>query len=206
VGVGASNARGREFETEIAGLFLACGFEVVPNAKSARPRQTDIFVRGDSFDLLVEAKNQRRKVDVGDIDDLRARLARVSPDIVGAIFTTTGLTKNAIEAIESNRTREILAFVKEEIDEVRAGHQNLKTLIDRKRSALRVHGKIWFGSTKHSEFVDVPLPRGGVEFRIGSSIQSYFESKSGFSGPSYSLQIPDSGWGSVGGEGARICL
>jgi hypothetical protein len=163
-------------------------------------------VRADSFDLLVEAKNQKRKVDVSDIDDLRARLGRVSSDIVGAIFTTSGLTKAAIEAIESDRTREILAFVQEEINDLHAGYQNLKTLIDRKRSALRVHGKIWFGSKRHLEFADVPLPRGGVEFRIDNVVQSYFESKSGFSGPSYSLRIPDSGWGSFGGEGARISI
>jgi hypothetical protein len=70
-------------------------------------------LRGDNVDILIEAKNQKRNVDVGDIDFLRARLNRTSSDIVGAIFTTSRLTKRAVEAIEADRRREVLAYVKE---------------------------------------------------------------------------------------------
>jgi HJR/Mrr/RecB family endonuclease len=112
-------ARGREFEVEIAKLLRAVGFDVTTDAKAARPRQTDLFAKGDEVDLLVEAKNQRRNVNVGDVDSLRSRLNRTSADIVGAIFTTSGLTQGAIEAIETDRRREILAFVKDEIEQLR---------------------------------------------------------------------------------------
>jgi hypothetical protein len=204
--VKGASARGREFEAEVAKFLRAAGLDVTTNAKAAKPRQTDLFARGNDIDLLVEAKNEKRKVDVSDIDALRSRLSRTSSDIVGAIFTTSGLTKGAIEAIETDRRREVLAFVKKEIEHLRSGTQNLRTLIERKRSELRVQGKVWFGSEMHSEFVGVKLPPSSFEFRMGSSASSYFESKSGFAGAFYSLQIADSGWGTAGGEGARLSI
>jgi Restriction endonuclease len=98
-------ARGREFEAEVAKFLRTAGFDVTPNAKTAKPRQTDLFAKGDNLDLLVEVKNQKRDLDVSDIDALRSRLDRTPPDIVGAIFTTSGLTKNAIAEIEKDRIR-----------------------------------------------------------------------------------------------------
>jgi len=98
-------ARGREFEAEVADFLRSAGFDVTPNAKTAKPRQTDLFAKDDNLDLLVETKNQKRNVGVNDIDSLRSRLGRTTSDIVGAIFTTSGLTKGAIEEIEKDRTR-----------------------------------------------------------------------------------------------------
>src|SRR5262245_52866661 len=98
--------RGREFEIEIATLLRAASFRVVENAGVARPRQTDLYAQCEGLDLLVEVKNQQRKVDVSDIDALRSRLHRTTADVVGAIFTTSKLTAGAIKAIEADRTRE----------------------------------------------------------------------------------------------------
>jgi Holliday junction resolvase len=162
-------ARGREFEAEVAKFLRDAGFEVTLNAKVAKPRQTDLFARDDNISLLVEAKNQKRKVDISDIDSLRSRLSRTSSDIVGVIFTTSGLSKSAIQAIENDRRREVLAFAVEEVEHLRSGSQNLRTLIERKRKELRVQGKAWFGSEVHSEFVEVKLPSGSVEFRLGNA-------------------------------------
>jgi Holliday junction resolvase len=199
-------ARGSEFEAEVATFLRAAGFEVTTNAKSARPRQTDLFAKSDEVDLLIEAKNQKRNVDVSEVDSLRSRLNRISSDIVGAIFTTSELTRGAIQAIESDRQREVIAFVRKEIEQLRSGRQNLSTLIDRKRRELRTQGKAWFGSSINPEFVAVKLPAGGIEFRIGRVAKSFFESRSGFGSPFYALQIPDTGWGTVGGEGARLSI
>jgi hypothetical protein len=197
-------ARGREFEAEVAKFLSAASFDVTMNAKAARPRQTDLFAKGDGIDLLIEAKNQKRNIDVSDIDAIRSRLSRTPSDIVGVIFTKARLTPRAVEAIETDRTRLVLAFVREEIEHLRAGTQNLRALIDRKREELRIQGRAWFGTEIHSEFVGVKLPRGNVEFRIGDAVCSYFESRSNFSGAFYALQIPDSGWGTTAGEGARL--
>jgi Holliday junction resolvase len=203
--VSSNAAAGRDFEVEIAEFLRAAGFEVTKNAKVARPRQTDIFARNQGNNLLVEAKNQKRKVDVNDVDSLRSRLNRTSSDIVGVIFATSGLTQGAIEAIEIDRRREILAFVTEEIESLRSNETNLQVLIERKRSELRVNGRAWFGTETHSEFLDAELPLCNVRFRWRESISSYFELASDFNGPFFSLEIPGSGYGNLG-AGVRLSI
>jgi Holliday junction resolvase len=197
-------ARGREFESEVENFLRLAGFVVTPNAGAAKPRQTDLVAEGDEVTLLVEAKDRKRNVEVGDIDALRSRLNRTSPDFVGAIFSTSKLTRGAIEAIEADRSREIIAFVDAEIEQLRSGSQNLNSLIERKRNELRVQGKTWFSAEISLEFVGVKLPLSAVKFKVDGRITSYFESKSNFVGAFYSLQLPDSGWGGMGGEGARF--
>src|SRR5437764_10453584 len=112
----STSTRWSEFEAEIAAFLQAAGFEVTRNAKAARPRQTDIFAKADDLNVLVEAKSQKRKVGSAEIDALRSRLDRVTPDVIGAIFATSGLNSEAIEAIESNRRQSIVAFGREEIE------------------------------------------------------------------------------------------
>jgi Holliday junction resolvase len=199
-------ARGREFESEVENFLRLAGFVVTPNAGAAKPRQTDLVAEGDEVTLSVEAKDRKRNVEVGDIDALRSRLNRTSPDFVGAIFSTSKLTRGAIEAIEADRSREIIAFVDAEIEQLRSGSQNLNSLIERKRNELRVQGKTWFSAEISLEFVGVKLPLSAVKFKVDGRITSYFESKSNFVGAFYSLQLPDSGWGGMGGEGARLSL
>ncbi len=199
-------ARGRDFEVEIAEFLRAAGFGVISNARVAAPRQTDLFARSGDVDLLVEVKHRDRKIDVSDIDALRSRLNRVAPEVVGAIFTRSALTKNAIRAIELDRTREILVFVRQEIEQLYSQPGFLRSLLDRKRSELRVQGRVWFGGSLHNEFANVPLPSGSVEFRMGEEAQAYFESKSHFAGAFFAFQIPAPGWGTLGGEGARLAL
>jgi Holliday junction resolvase len=206
VGTLEANRQGSKFEAEVAKLLRAAGFEVIANAGTARPRQTDLFARGDSIDLLIEAKNRKHTIHVGDIDDMRSRLHRTPPDIVGVIFTTSKLTHEAIRAIESDRQREILVFVRDEIDRLRRGEQNLKALVERKRKELRVGGKVWFGPIMDSEYNTINLPVASAEFKVGDTTSLYFESKSRFSGACFALEIPDPGWGMSGGEGARLAI
>lgn len=201
-----TTSRGHNFETHIAALLRAGGFEVTPNAKAATPRQTDLFARADNVDLLIEVKDRKRRIDVNDIDALRARLGRVASDIVGVIFTTSELTGGAIKAIESDRQREVLIFVKDEIDRLHRAEQNLKMLIERKRKELRVGGKVWFGINLGSEYAAVSLPIATIAFKLGSKAWPYIEFKSSFSGACFALQIPDPGWGMSGGEGARLTI
>lgn len=106
----STTEQGNELEAKIARYLRSSGFEVTVDAKAARPRQTDLFARNEDVDLLIEVKNRRRKIDVGDVDALRSRLNRVTSDIVGVIFATSDLTRGAIEAIETDRRREILSL------------------------------------------------------------------------------------------------
>lgn len=199
-----STDRGREFEREVEKLLRLAGFEVVANAKTARPRQTDLFARADGTDFIVEAKNRKSRIHVGDIDALRSRLRRVASDIVGIIFTTSELTRGAIREIEANRQREILVFVRDEIAQVQRGEKTIKSLLERKRKELRISGKVWFGPLLGSEYTTVRLPIETLRFVVEGKSSSHVESGSEFFGACFVLQIPDPGWGMSGGEGARL--
>lgn len=199
-----TTALGREFEDAVEELLRSAGFEVFRNPGAASPRQSDLFARKNNIDLLVEAKNQKRKIDVSNIDDLRSRLNRMSPEVIGIIFTTSDLTKPAIQEIEMDRRREIVVVIKEELERIRQGRQNLATLIDRKRDQLRIQGKVWFCLASFSEFLNVQFPHPTVIFRLAGKDQTLIQFRSTLSGAFYSLEIPDPGWGLLCGEGARI--
>lgn len=205
MGVKSTTARGLEFEAEVASFFRHAGFEVIHNPRAAKPRQSDLFVRSeDGTDILIEVKNQKRKINVNEIDSFRARLNRTPTTVVGAFFTTSELTDGAVEAIKTDRRREIIVFVGEELDALRAGSQNVRSLIERKRTAIRVHGEVWFGSGQDPEYESVRLPTGAIDFRVGEVANAYFECKSGIAAAFYALALPDPGWGSIAGEGARL--
>jgi hypothetical protein len=199
-------SKGRLYEAEVAMLFVDADFEVIENPKSAKPRQTDLYVRDGAVDFLIEVKNRKRKIDIGDIDALRSRLARVSADVVGIIITKSTPTKSAVAHIEADRSREILVFIDNEIESVRSRRQNVRALIERKRAALRVHGKAWFSIKRDLEFAESELPAGDLAFCVGQSNGSYFESQASFAAPLYAMEIPDTGWASLGGDGARLTI
>jgi Holliday junction resolvase len=199
-------AKGRGYEAQIAELFTNAGFEVITNPKSARPRQTDLIVRDGAVDFLIEVKNQAKKIDSGDIDSLRSRLARVSHDVVGIIVTKSTLTDSAVAVIEADRSREILVFINDEVENICSRWQNVRALIERKRTAFRIQGKVWFSTKRDLEFSKIRLPSGNLEFRINEATIPYFEMRSGFAGAIYALEIPDTGWGSFAGEGARLSI
>lgn len=201
-----TNKHGYAFEAEIAEILRNSGFVVTSNPKVAKPRQTDLFAKSEDIDLLVEAKNRTRNVSVADIDDLRVRLRRTSSDIVGVIFTTSRLTSGAIKAIEEDRSREILAFVKRELEGISSKEHSFHTLLERKRDELRANGKAWFGTANSLEFANTPLPASTTEFQFADSTKAYFESSGDFGGLFYTLQMHDTGWGNIGGEGARLNL
>jgi hypothetical protein len=190
---------GKEWEIGLLNLLREAGFQVEVNAGAARPRQTDLYARIDGLDLLIEAKNRRRRADVSDIDDLRSRLRHVTADVVGALFTTSGVTQGAIAAIEADRTREVLVFVREEVDWLREAPSRLHSLLSRKREELRVHGRAWFGPKPDRRRFKAGLPPAGVEFRVGQIAATCIESKTRGAHAAYVLNVPDAGQGSTGG-------
>lgn len=198
--------RGYDFELVVSKLLRDSGFAVTRNARAARPRQTDIYATLDDLHLIVEVKNRRKKIDVSDIDAMRSRLARTPADVVGAIFTTSSLTANAIEVIETHRGREIIVFQGEEIGLLSSGKQNLWALIQRKRKTLRKQGKVWTAREGEREFLSVKLPHGETKFRCAEVNSSYFSTRTRNAHTSFALQVPDTGWGSLCGEGASLTL
>jgi hypothetical protein len=190
----------------VGAFFTRAGFRVEMNPRAAVPRQTDANAQDDTIRILIEAKAQKRNVTIADVEDLRSRLNRTPHDVVGALFTTAGISDRAVQSIEQEHVREILVFVGPEIEQLRSGRQNMRVLIDHKREALNLHGKVVLNTRPNSKYLTVKLPRSDMEFRIGAAAGSYFESRSRFSGASFVLHMPDAGWGTLGGEGARLSL
>jgi hypothetical protein len=197
---------GQALELEVLELFKSAGFRAHRNSRVARPRQTDILAQGHDMTLLVEVKNRKRVLNSDDIDSLRSRLNRTTPDVVGVFFTMSAISRPAIKEIESNRASQILVFGGFELELLRAGNGRLLNLIAKKRNELLVNGRAWFRTGEGGEYLDVPLPKSTMEFVAGQSASSYFCSKTGFAHSTFSTEIPDTSGRNPGGDGVRLCL
>jgi hypothetical protein len=197
---------GQALELEVLKLLEGAGFRAHRNARVANPRQTDILAQGNDLTLLVEVKDRKRIVDISDIDSLRSRLNRTTPEVIGVIFTTSAISRPAIKEIESNRTRVVLVFVASEYELLRASKARLLNLITKKRSELLVNGRAWFRAGEGGEYLGIALPRSNMEFVAGQRASSYFCSKTDFAHATFSTAIPDAGGSNPGGDGVRLSL
>ena len=197
---------GQALELEVLKLLEGAGFRAHRNARVANPRQTDILAQGNDLTLLVEVKDRKRIVDISDIDSLRSRLNRTTPEVIGVIFTTSAISRPAIKEIESNRTRVVLVFVASEYELLRASKARLLNLITKKRSELLVNGRAWFRAGEGGEYLGIALPRSNMEFVAGQRASSYFCSKTDFAHATFSTAIPDTGGSNPGGDGVRLSL
>lgn len=197
---------GQALELEVLKLLEGAGFRATRNARIAKPRQTDLLAQGNDMTLLVEVKDRKRVLDINDIDSLRSRLNRTTPDVIGVFFTTSSISKTAIKEIENDRTRIVLVFDASEIELLRAGKARLLNLIAKKRGELLVNGRAWFRSGEGGEYLHVPLPKSTVEFVAGQSTSSYFCSKTDFAHSTFSTAIPDTSGSNPAGDGVRLSL
>jgi len=195
---------GRALELEVQELLRRGGFQPHDNPSIARPRQTDLAAQGQGLHLLIEVKDRKRAVEVGDIDSLRVRLARTAPDFIGVIFTSGLITKGAIKAIETDRTREVLVLVGAELELLRADQVRLFNLFSKKRSELRLNGRAWFRSGPAGDYLGVDLPKQTLEYVYASKAGGYFCSRTDFAHAAFSLEMPDTGRGES--EGVRLHL
>jgi hypothetical protein len=90
---------GKALELEVLRLLEGAGFRAHPNARVAKPRQTDILAQGNDLTLLVEVKDRKRVLDISDIDGLHSRLGRTTPYLFGFIFTTSTISRSALKEI-----------------------------------------------------------------------------------------------------------
>ena len=130
----------------------------------------------------------------------------MTSEVIGIIFTTGSISKRAVKEIESDRTREVLVFLCGEIELLRAHKARLSNLIVKKRSELRLKGRVWFRTGVGGEYLGVVLPKPTIEYMYESKGSGYFCSKTEFAHAVSSLDIPDTGWSSPGGEGVRLNL
>ena len=162
--------RGYQFQRWLRDVLLRSGFEVHANPRTARPRQTDLYARRDTRDYLIEAKWQRSKIDIADIDALRSRIDRTPSDVIGCIFSLADYSESAIEAVTDRRDREILLFNAEEIQSLARSPALLPDLIDDKRENLRVHARVKFARREKDKIPsEIRLPTSDLRFWSGGS-------------------------------------
>jgi hypothetical protein len=197
---------GQALELEVVQLLEGAGFRAHPNARVAAPRQTDILAQGHGMTMLIEVKDRKRVLDINDIDALRSRLRRTTPDVIGVFVTTSAISRPAIKEIESNRASQILVLDGFELELLRAGNARMLNLIAKKRSELLVNGRVWFRTSEGGEYLNVALPKSTMEFVVGPDPSSYFGSKTGFAHSTFSTEMPDTSGRNPGGDGVRLSL
>src|SRR5260221_5081440 len=91
------SGRGREFEQLVLELLVSHGFRVRRNVRAASPRQVDLYAEHNRREYLIEVKSRQKPINVGDIDALRARLARIPTDVVGVLFSLSEYSRPALD-------------------------------------------------------------------------------------------------------------
>jgi hypothetical protein len=186
--------KGPAFEREVFQFLKDGGFRVIPNARGAKPRQSDFFARDTATSYVVEVKNRKSKTTSADIDDLRKRLERVPPDFVGILFSMSELNDDAIKEIETHRRQEIIAFAADEIDMLRNQQINLSTAIERKRLELRNNGVAWFGPHGGTQYANVSLPKSPYSIEVEGEVVPFMQSRSGHLHTAFTLPMRGEGW------------
>jgi hypothetical protein len=136
--------RGYLFESLLSQLLHSNGFRVHRNAKTAKPRQTDLIAEYSGKYFLIETKWTKKPLGSNDVDDLRKRIDRVPPDVIGCLFSMSDFAKPAIDEVLRDRTREILLFDSREIYSMFSSRISFWSLVEKKRTQLRTHASIWF--------------------------------------------------------------
>lgn len=127
--------RGRLFPGLLARSFEHAGFHARLNAAASRPRDADLFLAYDD-EYLAEVKWTARKADVDVVDEVRVRLARTSPHLLGLIVSVSGFTRGALQAVETDRSRLILLMDAIDIEALFSGDDSIATRLRMKRRAL----------------------------------------------------------------------
>ncbi len=207
-----THARGPMFERLVKRLLARAGFSVVLNPGTARPRQTDLLAsyKGDIY--LVETKWQKDRVDVGDIDNLRARLSRTPSDVIGVFISMSGYGDEAVREVEGRRERAILLVTSEEVRGVASGEVGLRTLLRRKKEHLLVTGEVLLDATgevwRYRPRPDLSaLPQPDVEIRdLEGRLLPWVSGAGHFGDLVYATDLPDLEWGSAQGHGTGFDL
>ncbi len=207
-----AHARGPMFEQLVKRLLARAGFSVVLNPGTARPRQTDLLASYKTDVYLVETKWQKDRVEVGDIDNLRARLARTQSHVTGVFISMSGYGDEAMREVEGRRERAILLVTGEEVRRLVGGEVGLRTLLRRKKEHLLVSGEVLLDATgdvwQYRPQPDLSsLPQPDVEIRDLEGRSLRWVSGAGHFGDLvYAIDLPDLDWGAAQDRGVGFDL
>ncbi|WP_181802462.1 restriction endonuclease [Streptomyces shenzhenensis] len=212
--VSDTQGRGYKLESLLERMFRRAHYQVVHNPRMARPRQTDFAVISHSHRYLVEAKWEGRRAGSNVIGEVRTRLRHLDGTVVGLLFTMSGITGQADEAIVTDR-RDGLVLVFDEVDILRAlrDPQELDRLLRLKHDELVVHGRVHRGEkereaekaarSSHRTAGKLPTSRYRLLNGSGDTVP-WFYGAGGFSPGVFCLDLPDVDW--VPAAGSGVCL
>jgi hypothetical protein len=206
-GVSSSpHRRGRDFEKIVAEIFARAGFDVVVDPGAARPRQTDVYASRGSDAYLIETKWQINPAGSPDVDEMRSRLGRQPPGVVGVLVTIAGITEEGLREIERQRERPILVVEDNEIESVLDGSTDLRQLLRAKHTQLTVHGlatgappRAFVGSRRDQSESLLIVGANGAQ-------QQWIEGSGGFDSALWALDLGDIDWVVAGGAGVSLDL
>lgn len=212
--VSNTQRRGYKLESLLERMFRRAHYQVVHNPRMARPRQTDFAVISHSRHYLVEAKWERRPAGSKVVDAVRSRLGRLDGTVVALLFTMSGITEQADEAIVGDR-RDGLVLVFDEVDILRAlrDPQELDRLLRLKHDELVVHGRVHRGekereaekAARSSGKAAGKLPASRYRLLNGSGdTVPWFHGAGEFSPGVFCLDLPDVDWVPAAGSGVFL--
>ncbi len=122
------------------------------------------------------------------------------------MFSASDYTSSAIRATEADRTRELLLFSLEEIDQVYCNRLNLHELIQMKRDHFRIGGTVWFYKRDDNELESVRLRDCQDKLWMDSVCVDSVSSNSQGHRTLFARDIPDVAWAGVGGPTVILTL
>jgi hypothetical protein len=210
--LGNRQRRGREFEGLVQTLFEEAAFQVTRNARSARPRQTDLHARRGSDEYIVEVKWGQRAATIDHLRSFRDRLWSVPPRVGGVFFSMSGFGRTALRDVADVRQRDLLLFDGDEIDSLFGGELSLNDALRAKRRAYARDGRVLFMRGER-RWMDQPKPDSGALPIAGTALwfrsqgqMPWFAGCGNFGPLVFTPELPDVDWTVAQGYGAGFDL
>jgi len=202
--------RGFAFQVLLERVFRAAQFKVVPNPGAARPRQSDLLaIRGGQM-YLIEAKWQRKSIDVSVIDSLITRMQSMPGSVVGVLVSRSDFAPSAIEQVERRRKHPVLLISTSEMEPVFEGFEDLNRLLQRKLNDLVIHGRVIRSPRRAAQQLGRPnheLISGETFFVFPDGSRKEWISCGGDFGQfTFASKLPDIDWGTAPGVGVSVDL
>lgn len=201
--------RGRVLEHYVARLFRQRHFTVMVNSRAARPRQTDLIAVKLDERYLIECKWRATTATINDIDALRSRLDRTSPDMVGVLVSMNGFTEEVKVDAGSRRQEPMLLLSGAELRDLEAGYRiSLPDLLYRKRESLLRDAVVLLddSQTPLGRTPRLPYPRPVLRFAplVGEGRTPVVDCGGGFDPVVFTDRLVDIDWTPATGSG--VCL
>jgi hypothetical protein len=198
---GDPHERGLQFESFVARMLEAEGFDVTRDPRIATPRQTDLCARRDELFFIIETKWQRDALHPGEISDVRDRLRRTLSDVFACVFSMSGYAETTIKDLVQYKNPEVLLFNESEVRGITANEISFSELLRQKRDEIRRNSTVWFWDRPQRPLA-MPSSLGPETYRIENDSRNWVLSKTQGDDVIFAREILDLG----GHSGSAVSL